>query len=66
MEGWKKNVIIFGADMSLSVHVDNYGKDILILREEPTPGLDATTLTAAVKYPINFAQSGKVYIKSTL
>ena len=26
-----KNVIIFGADMSSSVHVDNKGKDILIL-----------------------------------
>ena len=26
-----KNVIIFGADMSSSVHVDNKGKNILIL-----------------------------------
>ena len=31
-----KNVIIFGADMSSFVHVDNKGKDILILSEEPT------------------------------
>ena len=28
-----KNVIIFGADMSSSVHIDNKGKDILILGE---------------------------------
>ena len=28
-----KNVIIFGADMSLSVHVANEGKDILIFGE---------------------------------
>ena len=28
-----KNVIIFGADMSSSVHVDNKGKDILIFGE---------------------------------
>ena len=28
-----KNVIIFGADMSPSVHIDNKNKDILILGE---------------------------------
>ena len=32
--------------MSSSVHVDNKKKDILILGEGPTPGLDDTTLTA--------------------
>ena len=31
-----KNVIIFGADMSLPVHIDNKRKDILILGEVPT------------------------------
>ena len=45
-----KNVIIFGADMSSSVHVDNKGKDILILGEGPTQGLDDTTLIAEVKH----------------
>ena len=35
-----KNAIIFGADMSSSVHVDNKGKDILPLGEGPTQGLD--------------------------
>ena len=44
-----KNVIIFGADMSSSVHVGNKGKDILILGEKPTQGLDDTTLTAEAK-----------------
>ena len=33
-----KNVIIFGADMSSFVHVDNNEKDILILGEGPTLG----------------------------
>ena len=28
-----KNVIIFGVDVSSSVHVDNNGKDVLILAE---------------------------------
>ena len=49
-----KNVIIFGADMSSSVHIDNTNKDILILGEKLTQGLDDTTLTAEGKYPVNF------------
>ena len=61
-----QNVIIFGADMSSSVHVDNKGKDILILGEGPAQGFDNTTLTQA-KYSVNFTQSGeKICIKSTL
>ena len=59
-----KNVIIFGADMSSSVHVDNKGKDILILGEEPTKGLDDNTLTAEAKCTINFTQSGKRFVLS--
>ena len=62
----EKNVIIFGADMSSSVHVDNKGKDILILGEGPTWGLDDTTLTAEVKYSINFSQSGKRFVLSLM
>ena len=45
--------------MSSSAHVDIKGKDILILGEESTQGLDNTTLKAEAKYPINFTQSGK-------
>ena len=33
-----KNVISFGAEMSSYVHVDNKGKDILILGEGATKG----------------------------
>ena len=51
-----KNAIIFGADMSSSVHVDNKGKDILNLVEGPTQRLDDTTLTAEGKYSINFSK----------
>ena len=54
-----KNVSIFGIDMSSSVHIDNKNKDILILSEGPTQGLDDTALTAEAKYPINFTQSEK-------
>ena len=44
-----KNVIIFGADMCLSVHVDNKKKDISILGEGPTQRLDNTTFNAEKK-----------------
>ena len=40
--------------MSSSVHVDNKKKDILVLVEGPTKGLDGTTLTSEKKYSINF------------
>ena len=59
-----KNVIIFVADMSSSMHIDNKGKDILILGAGPTQGLDDTTLTAEAKYPINFTQLGKRFVLS--
>ena len=50
-----KNVIIFGADMSLPVHIEN---------KVLTQGVDDTTLTAEPKYPINFTQSGKISLLS--
>ena len=59
-----RNAIIFGADLNSSVHIDNKGKDIFILGEGPTQGLDDTTLTAEAKYPINFTQSGKRFLLS--
>ena len=57
-----KSVIISGADMSSSVHIDNKNKDILILGEGPTQGLDDTTLTAEANYPINFVQLRKRFV----
>ena len=46
-------MIIFGVDMSSSIHIDNKKKDILILRRGPTQGLEST-LTAEKIYSINF------------
>ena len=54
-----ENVIIFGADMRLSVHIDNKNKEILILGGGLTQGLDDNWLTAEAKCPINFKQSRK-------
>ena len=57
-----KNVIIYGADMSSSVHIDNKNKDIFILGEGLTQGLDGTTLTAEAIYPINFTKPNKRFV----
>ena len=34
--GFGQNALIFGADMSTSIHIDNKGKDILVLGRGPT------------------------------
>ena len=51
-----KNVIIFGVNMSSSVHIDNKEKDVLILDKSPIQGLDDTTLTAETKHSVNFSR----------
>ena len=45
--------------MSSSVNIDNENKDMLILGEVSTQGLDDTTVTAEAKYPINFTKPRK-------
>ena len=40
--------------MNSPVHLDNKERDILILGEGQTQGLDDTILTAEAKCPINF------------
>ena len=57
-----KNIILFGADMSSSVHIYNKGKDVLILGEAPTQELDHTTLTAEAIYPIDFTQPNERFL----
>ena len=52
--GFGQNVLIFGADMSTSIHIDNKKKDILVLGRGTTQGLEST-LTAEKMYSINFA-----------
>ena len=50
--------------MSSSVHIDNKGRDTLILGEGPTQGLDDTSLTAEAKDAINFTQLRKRFALS--
>ena len=59
-----RNVTIFGADMSLSVHIDNKVKYILILGDGPTQELDDITFTVEAKYSINFTQSNRKFCLS--
>ena len=48
-----------GVDMSSCVHVDNKGKDILILGKGPTQGLGEHLLTAEKMYSANFTDNGE-------
>ena len=59
-----KKVITFVADINSSVHIDNKNKDILILGEGSTQGLDDNTLTAERKYLINFSQPNRRFLLS--
>ena len=56
-----QNVIIFGVDMSSSIHIDNKKKDILVLGRGPTQGLEST-LTAEKMYSINFTVTKKFFV----
>ena len=58
-----QNVIIFGADMSSSVQVNNKTKDILILGKGPTEGLEHT-LTAEKMHSISFTVTKKRFCLS--
>ena len=61
-----KNVITFGTDINLPGDIDNKNKDILILGEGPTQGLDDTILTAEAIYPIDFKKTNKRFVLSLL
>ena len=51
-----QNVTIFGADMNSSPHIDNKGKDILILGTGPLQRLGEHSLTVEKMYLINFTK----------
>ena len=61
--GFGQNVLIFGADMSTSIHIDNKKKDILVLGRGPTQGLEST-LTVEKMYSINFTVTKKKFCLS--
>ena len=62
--GFGQNVLIFGGDMNASPHIDNKGKDILILGIDPTQGLGENSLTAEKMYSINLTVTKKKFCLS--
>ena len=54
---WGKNVVIFGMSNSWSTCTGNRIKNILILDDGSTDGLDHTTVTAEVKYSVSITKS---------
>ena len=59
-----RNVIIFGADMSSSVHANNNTKNISVLGKDFIQGLDNTTIYAEKLYSINFTENNKKFCLS--
>ena len=55
-DGDGQNIIIFAVDMNSSTHIENKGKDILILGKGRTQGLGEDSLTAEKMYSINFSK----------
>ena len=52
--GIGKDVIIFGIEMSSSVHIDDKKRDILILGIGSTQRLDDANLLAEAQYSIDY------------
>ena len=62
--GFGGNVIIFGADMSSSVHANNKTKNILLFGKDFVQGIDNTTIYAEKLYSINFTENNKIFCLS--
>ena len=57
--GFGRNVIIFGVDMSSYEHIDNKKKDILVLGKGPSQGLEHEKM-----YSVNFTENNEKYCLS--
>ena len=60
--GFGQNIIIFRADMNSSIHIDNKGKDILILGKGPMQRVGEHSLAAEKMYSINFTVAKKLFV----
>ena len=59
-----RNVFIFGADMSFSVHATNRANNIYVMGETFVQGINDTTIYAEKKFYKNFPDPGKKFILS--
>ena len=62
--GFGRERIIFGADMSSSVHANNKTKNILVLGKDFVQGLDNTKIYAEKLHSINFTENNKKFCLS--
>ena len=62
--GTARNVIIFGVDMSGSVHASNKTKDILVLGKGLIQLIENTTIYAEKTYSPNFSTENKIFVLS--
>ena len=59
-----RNVLIFGADMSFSVHATNRANSIYVIGTDLTQGIHDTTLYAEKNFYRNFTDFGKKFVLS--
>ena len=62
--GYGRNVIIFGADLRSSTHVNNKTRNILVLGKDFIQGIDNTTIYAEKMYSTNFSVDNKTFCLS--
>ena len=62
--GFGRNCIIFGVDMSSSVHANNRKNNILVLGKDFTHGINGTTIYAEGLYKSNLAENNKKFVLS--
>ena len=60
-----KNVIIFGVDMSSSVHVTNTANNIYVMGKDYIQGINDTTINAEKLFHINFTEFGVKFVLSS-
>ena len=60
-----RNVLIFGADMSFSVHATNRANHIYLMGEGLTQGINDTTIYVEKNYYRNFTDPGKTFVLSS-
>ena len=59
-----RNVLIFGADMSFSVHATNRANDMYLMGTGFTQGINDTTIYAEKNFYRNFTDFGKKFVLS--
>ena len=63
-KGYGKNVIIFGADLSSSVHANNRANNVLVLGKDFIQGINGTTIYAEKIHSTNFTVTTKKFCLS--